>query len=617
MKFMSLIPCLVLLFATPLAAQPLEVPGGGTPVLPDAEAEPLPFGLAVQGPRMELATARAADVDDGPNGEPARVVVARVEGGSSVPYDAQLSVATTAPVKAGDVLLAEVWARGKSDLGAFATSEIVFEEAGGDYAKSMTFQITAPQNEWSQVVVPFRSAGDYAAGEAQVCLRLAYDAQDIEIAGLRVMNYGDSVALEDLPRTSMSYAGAEPDAPWRAEAAERIDRVRKGDLTVRVVNERGQPVEGVEVRVEMTRHAFPFGTAIANGGLFAEGADGEKYRETLLTYFNYATTENELKWPAAEQDIDVALQSLDWLNDHEVTVRGHNLLWPTDNNRYSPQRVRDGYDERAAIDPEYAAAWLDEQSRQHLIAKAVATRGKVIGWDVANEISNNRGGMAILGDGPDEDAKLAEWFKLLREVDPSAEAYINDYGIIVGGGRNTTLRERYLLQAKNLIDAGQGPDAIGVQGHFGTNLTTPEDAWAVLDDLYQFGIPIEITEFDVTTGDEQLDGQYTRDFLTACFAHEGVKSFIWWGFWEGRHWRPDSAPFRQDWSMRPSGEAIRDLIKGEWWTDETLTTNADGEASVRGFLGDYVIRVRDDMGEQAVTTELSRDGRAVTIEVED
>ena len=43
--------------------------------------------------------------------------------------------------------------------------------------------------------------------------------------------------------------------------------------------------------------AFQFGTAVADGPLFANTADGEKYRAiTLLRLFNYAVLENALKW---------------------------------------------------------------------------------------------------------------------------------------------------------------------------------------------------------------------------------------------------------------------------------------------------------------------------------
>ncbi|MEL7238913.1 MAG: glycoside hydrolase, partial [Planctomycetota bacterium] len=92
--------------------------------------------------------------------------------------------------------------------------------------------------------------------------------------------------------------------------------------------------------------------------------------------------------------------------------------------------------------------------------------------------------------------------------------------------------------------------------------------------------------------------------------HESIQSFIVWGFWEGRHWRPESAFYDMDWNLKPTGEAWRDLVLDEWWTRETVTTDASGNATVRGFLGDYEIRV----GETTVVTALPKDGRAVRVE---
>ena len=45
--------------------------------------------------------------------------------------------------------------------------------------------------------------------------------------------------------------------------------------------------------------------------------------------------------------------------------------------------------------------------------------------------------------------------------------------------------------------------------------------------------------------------------------------------------------------MKPSYEAMRDLIKGEWWLGPTaLTTDAEGRVAVSGFTGDYELSAR-------------------------
>ena len=80
-------------------------------------------------------------------------------------------------------------------------------------------------------------------------------------------------------------------------------------------------------------------------------------------------------------------------------------------------------------------------------------------------------------------------------------------------------------------------------------------------------------------------GEYVRDFMTAVFSHPKVKAFIIWGFWEGYHWRAQqgAAMFRRDWSVKPNGEAYRDLVFNKWWTRWTGVANSEGWVALRAF----------------------------------
>jgi hypothetical protein len=82
-----------------------------------------------------------------------------------------------------------------------------------------------------------------------------------------------------------------------------------------------------------------------------------------------------------------------------------------------------------------------------------------------------------------------------------------------------------------------------------------------------------------------------HDFLTLVFSHPSTDAFLMWGFWDGAHWHADAPIFRQDWSLKPSGEVFLDLVFNEWWTDDVATTAANGVATIRGFKGQYEITV--------------------------
>ena len=154
------------------------------------------------------------------------------------------------------------------------TVGFVFERAGDPYTKSGSYAAHAG-DKWQQFQVPFIAAEDYAAGEAHILFRLGYRPQTVEIAGFSLSNFGQTAQLADLPRTKFSYAGQQLDAPWRREAAARIDRLRKADLKVRVVDAAGKPVGGAQVRVEMTDGAYKFGSAISERILFGDDAKPE------------------------------------------------------------------------------------------------------------------------------------------------------------------------------------------------------------------------------------------------------------------------------------------------------------------------------------------------------
>jgi len=123
-----------------------------------------------------------------------------------------------------------------------------------------------------QFFVGFTAVENYALNGAHTIFRLGYPNQTIQIGGFSLVNYGKSVTLDQLPTTTVHYAGETLDAPWRAEADLRIEAIRKGNLTITVQDSAGQPVVGATVAVKMKRHAFGFG--FCDGFAFHEDWSG-------------------------------------------------------------------------------------------------------------------------------------------------------------------------------------------------------------------------------------------------------------------------------------------------------------------------------------------------------
>jgi hypothetical protein len=50
------------------------------------------------------------------------------------------------------------------------------------------------------------------------------------------------------------------------------------------------------LHVKMKRHAFRFGSCIATDLLLDPSPDGEQFRQVIVSNFNWAVFENDMKW---------------------------------------------------------------------------------------------------------------------------------------------------------------------------------------------------------------------------------------------------------------------------------------------------------------------------------
>ncbi|MFN0066415.1 MAG: endo-1,4-beta-xylanase [Limisphaerales bacterium] len=519
------------------------------------------------------------------------------------PWDVQLSVPAARAVAEGDVIHATFWLRRAAPTNGDAFAEFVFERNSPPWTQSAVRLHAAGDGGWLRFSAAFQAAEAHAAGAAQVNFRLGWAApQTVEIGGVTVTNWGQSKTLADFPDV-VDYPGRAPDAPWRAAAAARIEALRKADLTVEVRDEFGQPVPGAAITLELTRHAFGFGTAVDGPRLLGQrgaGADRDRYRHVLTHLFNKAVLENDLKWPPWEEsgvlNSNTALAALRWLHDRGLPVRGHNLIWPGTNQPYFlPPDVPGLFGSPAA---------LRRRITNHFANILGQTRGLCVEWDVVNEPYANHDVQDVLGRGV-----MVEWFQLAKALDPHGpKLYLNEYGNLEFAGLDHPQTDAFFHEISFLQTNGAPLEGIGMQGHFGSFLPHPERLLGMLDRFAAFGLPIQATEFDINLRDEAAQADYTRDFTTALFSHPAVSGVLLWGFWEGQHWLPDAALFRRNWEPKPNAVAWSNLVLRTWWTRTNALSGPDGRATLRGFKGDYRVTVGRDGVTSTVPATLATNG---------
>ncbi|OYV03738.1 MAG: hypothetical protein CFE26_20590, partial [Verrucomicrobiales bacterium VVV1] len=394
---------------------------------------------------------------------------------------------------------------------------------------------------------------------------------------LQVLNYGPDFDLAKLPRQKISYEGREPDAGWRKAALDRIEKLRKADYAVQLIGSDGKPLANTEVAVELDRHEFGFGSCVTRGWLTKEGPDGERYRNIVDRTFSRVVFENDLKpdsFPHEEKGRAELEKSFAWLKGRNIAIRGHYLM----------QEAVDGWSRSRLSDPVKYKATLFESVRERI----TTVGDRVVEWDVINHPIAWQGAEMLAQKGPPLEQVGAETFQLARSL-TKLPLCINEDQLFRPGAQ----QDRTFELLKSMKDRGIRVDGLGNQAHIHSSyLPTPEDILRITDRFATVVPKQVITEFDVVTNsDDQLAADYLRDALIACFSHSAYDGFLLWGFWENRHWIPEAALWKKDWTIRPTGEVWEEWIGRRWHTKVTLTTDSQGRIKWRGFKGSYRLGV--------------------------
>ncbi|WNB87461.1 endo-1,4-beta-xylanase [Cellulomonas sp. ATA003] len=388
-------------------------------------------------------------------------------------------------------------------------------------------------------------------------------------------------------------------------------RIAQATVTLRRPD--GAPLADTEVVVEQTRHAFAFGNigfdfiGYANGETTATpdspfgGAGpelGERLAELYFDLFNATTL--PFYWGGFEPergkpDTARLLRTAQWFAEHGVLVKGHPLVWHT-----------------------VAADWLRDLSVEEIEAAQRARiqrdvtdfRGVVDVWDAINEVvimpvftnEERMNGITKLALDKGRIAMIRMAFEEARAANPNATLLLNDFD----------MSSAYECLIEGVLEAGIQIDALGLQSHMHQGYWGEEKTLRVLERFSRYGLPIHFTESTLLSGhlmppeikdlnDYQIPSwpstpegearqadEMVRHYRTLV-SHPSVQAITYWGLSDEGAWLGAPVGFvRADGSPKPSYEALRDVVKGEWWlAPTTLHTDAQGRVPVRGFLGDY------------------------------
>lgn len=412
--------------------------------------------------------------------------------------------------------------------------------------------------------------------------------------------------------------GYRPDDAALAASQRDIQTHRTGEVCLRLVDRTGRPMAKRVVELQLLRHAFWFGDNLweldrmSRLGLW----DSDRCRAWRRVYAELFQAANALcYWTErprndaskteeiqGETRVEHFARCVDWVTASGMYCKGHPLFWSI------PKAVPDWVQR---YDPETRMKFVEVRVR-NLMARFGR---QVTVWDAINEPlweatpahlqDRNWPHLESIADIADYIEPVLRWS---RQEQPDVRLVINEYGLETGrdsapaAAADGTLvtpqlqRKRMIELMNELCRRGAAPNAIGLQSHTGGFISRAEQH-ELYDQMAATGLAVQITEFWPPKADAVRDEQereamicrYVTDYLTHAFAHPAVESFFFWGLL-GRavRWHDRDNSGHETTALY---HAVRHLIREQWHTHVTDTTDESGCIRFRGFFGDYGLRL--------------------------
>jgi endo-1,4-beta-xylanase len=221
---------------------------------------------------------------------------------------------------------------------------------------------------------------------------------------------------------------------------------------------------------------------------------------------------------------------VDFAHDHDMSFRGHPLLWHRSNPAWLEDTVRSTRKE--TFFTAYIAAMVGRY------------RGRVRSWDVVNEI-------LAPDDGRADGLRNSFWldvfgpsyidtaFHAARDADPQAQLVYNDWGCELAGPEHDRFRADTLKFLEGARARGVPIDALGLQGHLRA-YGQPVDRTALrvfLDRVHALGFRVLVTEHDVgdmggpsaVAARDRAAGEASARFLDVAAPHPATDAVLTWG----------------------------------------------------------------------------------------
>ncbi len=410
------------------------------------------------------------------------------------------------------------------------------------------------------------------------------------------------------------------DSAWREKADANIEKYRKGDVKLSLVDKNGLPLSNVKIKAVHKKHEFKFGANLFMLDGIYEEEKLESYKKHFAEICNMATI--PFYWSTLEPvegapryakdspssyrrpAIDLCME---FCEENGIEPREHGLayefFYPKWLYNAPVEKVREAYERRCR---EISERYAD----------------KIRTIEVTNEMTYPEGKTALYKE-PD----FIDWsFKTARKYFPNNQLCINEWTNLSWEDSGHFTDKYYAYIEANILK-GAPIDAIGMQYHVMDKIENeykitrkfydPENLYRHMDMYARFGKPLQVTEITIPAYsndpyDEQIQAELIENLYHVWFSHPAMEQIIYWNLIDGyaHLWSDDleevkrsqgdmtrgenafyGGLLRFDGTAKPAFYTVKKLLSEVWHTEAELTADANGNADFRGFYGDYELEI--------------------------
>jgi GH35 family endo-1,4-beta-xylanase len=282
--------------------------------------------------------------------------------------------------------------------------------------------------------------------------------------------------------------------------------------------------------------------ALASGPKFLGNIIAGSVPSNFATYWNQVTPENGTKWGSVEASRDrmnwsQADTAYNYAKSKGMPFKFHTLVWGSQAPNWIgglSQR-----DQKAEI-----LEWFDA---------AAAKYGNADFVDVVNEPLHAPASFQnAIGSSGSTGWDWVVWSFQEARKRFKGKLLINEYGIISDPNAAANyLNIINILKQRNLVDG------IGIQcHHFNVDTGSASTMKSVLNKLAATGLPIYVSELDITGDDNTQLARY-REKFPVLWEHPSVKGITLWGWIQGQTWRNGTHIISSSGQERPALKWLR------------------------------------------------------------